>query len=440
MDSEFERSLFVGGQLRASGESEQFYRRVSSVLATFLQVKNLSVLVGAGPSYPLGSPRIRGMTKHDLNEMLGRAGETLGNDGTALIDVLLEMHSGKVDLEETLKTLSSAVTVSRAFGGKPVAVGEVTIGADALSETRRVLNRSLALDCDLPRLDRMDSEMAGDPLAAHRVFLTRLLGSRRIDLPRVRLFTTNYDLVLEKALDQLAIPYFDGFSGGVEKAFRPETYAQDLYLPPEGDQRRMLRVPDVVYLYKLHGSITWRTRSLPGGHASEEVVQVHAGAPVSAEDLVVIYPTPQKESDALGYPYSALFRAFSEALAQSDSALLAIGYGFADDHVNRLVLQALGNPSFQLFVVSPHGVLEELSGSVQSDDGLKFVDGPISRLAQTRDARITVLTGAEAGLFASFATESMPEIPDVSAKDLVADTQAQLAHALQRQQEVSDGH
>lgn len=48
---DLERALFVRGELRQADEAESFYRRVSDLLGTFLQVKNLSVLVGAGPSW-----------------------------------------------------------------------------------------------------------------------------------------------------------------------------------------------------------------------------------------------------------------------------------------------------------------------------------------------------------------------------------------------------
>jgi hypothetical protein len=159
-------------------------------------------------------------------------------------------------------------------------------------------------------------------------FFRRLLGARRVDLPRLRIFTTNYDLLIEKALDALGIAYFDGFSGGVSKVFRPESYEQDLFLPPVSEGRRMLRVPDVLYLYKLHGSINWRSRPLTGT-AGNLIVQVGSPLEFQSDEYAIIYPTPQKEIDALGYPYSALFRALSEELNKPDAALLVVGLDLA---------------------------------------------------------------------------------------------------------------
>ena len=59
----------------------------------------------------------------------------------------------------------------------------------------------------------LDPPFDVDPLLAHRTFLSRIVRSRRSNLPRPRIFTTNYDLVIESALDELGYPYIDGFSG-----------------------------------------------------------------------------------------------------------------------------------------------------------------------------------------------------------------------------------
>lgn len=164
-------------------------------------------------------------------------------------------------------------------------------------QTRRVINHALARDCDLPNIDLIeDSSLKDDPLQHHRIFFQKLLRARRLGLPRLRVFTTNYDLILEKALDACRISYFDGFVGTVERRFQPESFDQDLYLPTQTDERRLLRVPDVVYLYKLHGSITWRAQ-LPRNRGPAEVMETHAPSSFQRDELALIFPTPQKEGD-----------------------------------------------------------------------------------------------------------------------------------------------
>jgi hypothetical protein len=61
----------------------------------------------------------------------------------------------------------------------------------------------------------------------------------------IEIFTANYDLLMEEALERSRVPYFDGFSGSHEPFFDPSTIAND-DLPARW-----------VRLWKLHGSLGW---------------------------------------------------------------------------------------------------------------------------------------------------------------------------------------
>jgi hypothetical protein len=180
-----------------------------------------------------------------------------------------------------------------------------------------------------------------------------------------------------------------------------------------------------LYLYKLHGSINWRIR----GEAEADVVQVSDIRDLRDGNLALIYPTPLKEGEVLGYPYSVVFTAFLNALAQADSALLTIGFGFADAHINRLIAQALTAPSFQLFAVAPDGVVQPSSPPVQGEQwSYTFLPGPLGRLAGGRDARVAVLTGSQAGRFDFLAYDVMPDLIDTG--DSLSESSAALIAGL----------
>jgi hypothetical protein len=196
---------------------------------------------------------------------------------------------------------------------------------------------------------------------------------------------------------------------------RPEAFGQDLYLPPEPSARKLIKVPEVVYLYKLHGSIAWEIASHSFG---DEVIQ--RSNPASVEGLALIFPTPHKEGESLGYPYSVMFRGFTEALARPDSALLTLGFGFRDEHINRLIAQALGNPAFQLMVVTP-----DLPTDAAATQPSPF----LATLASLPDARITIIGGRKAGTFASFVSDSMPEVPDLEVEERIQATVQNLESA-----------
>jgi hypothetical protein len=106
-----------------------------------------------------------------------------------------------------------------------------------------------------------------------------------------------------------------------------------------------------------------------------------------------------------------------------ETAFLVSGYSFSDAHINRIIFEALAsNPTLQLFVADPFGVLDhnetsegpKAAPAADARSGLPetlaFRDNAIARLAQIQDARIAVLTG-EAATFENLATELLPN-PD----------------------------
>lgn len=76
-------------------------------------------------------------------------------------------------------------------------------------------------------------------------------------MPRPWLFTTNYDLFNETAMDRLGLPYANGFSGVVERRFNPATFRYALAEQLDLTNRKWSAVDGFVYLCKIHGSISW---------------------------------------------------------------------------------------------------------------------------------------------------------------------------------------
>jgi len=408
--------LFRAGSARISGSAtENVERRLSEVVGRFLQVHNLAVLFGAGTTFHLGSPRIRNVSQDALLGLIGAAGYRASGEVEALLGAIVGESS--VDLEQLLAAFSAAIVYSQTASTSEVTFGAEIFSIDSVTEARRLVNRSLAHACDLPPIDQEPSE----PWRVHTEFFRRLLRSRRQDLPRSRVFTTNYDLVIERSLDAAGVTCVDGFVGSIDRRFRTESYARDLYLVPRPGERRLLRVPELVYLYKLHGSISWQSDPDSRGGAIRQVDPSLR----DADSLALVYPTPQKENDALGYPYSDLLRMFASVLSEPETALLIAGYSFADDHINRLIFQALSsNATLQILVVEPFGILDPQADAI-ADDARSTVPG---RLAATQDSRIAVLTGALA-TFEMFATHVMPDPDELAQGEVEGIDEGALADA-----------
>ncbi|HWT05486.1 MAG TPA: SIR2 family protein, partial [Xanthomonadales bacterium] len=269
----------------------------------------------------------------------------------AELEVLKRVTGGiaeRFDLETILADLSTAVRFVNSRYARDE-VGENSV--EALRLVRAKVNRALALACDLAT----DESREEDELKAHKAFFARVLASRRSDLPRARVFTTNYDLVIEKALDVLGIDYIDGFVGTVNRTLRLDVYSREYYMATAiGSERRPRRLADFLYLYKVHGSLNWRSRANRVAAGSDRVVQISNYRATPIDDLALIYPTPQKEADTLGYPYSDLLRAFGSTLTEPDTALFTIGYGYSDEHINRIISQSLAsNATLAIVLVDP---------------------------------------------------------------------------------------
>jgi hypothetical protein len=74
--------------------------------------------------------------------------------------------------------------------------------------------------------------------------------------------------------------------------------------------------------------------------------------PSNPAESVMIYPNPAKDIETLNYPYAELFRDFAAAICRPNSSLVAYGYGFGDDHINRIIKDMLTVPSTHLVIIS----------------------------------------------------------------------------------------
>lgn len=201
----------------------------------------------------------------------------------------------------------------------------------------------------------------------------------------VNIFTTNYDIYNEQALDALSFPYNNGFVGTYNRVFNPASYkyayVEDMNLSKDVWER----VPNFYNLYKIHGSITWVKKD----NQIREVDYHH----IANEDTVMIYPTPLKDRTTLMTPYSDLFRAMETALLRKNSVLITLGYSFSDDHINRLILNSLAIPTFKLVVFG------------KSD--------AIDRLIEMNDSRIIVINSEDKiHYFKNFVEKAMPDIQE----------------------------
>lgn len=287
----------------------------------------------------------------------------------AFLSQLHTWHAGMLDATETLELT----------GGT-----ELSIVKNDLTRLIKEITSALTILLNLPK-SGLD-----EPLRHHRKFIKKVL-TRPLNLRRANLFTLNYDTLIEQAGDAEGSVLVDGFVGTLRRVFRPESYDIDFYFPAQTTEGRVHRFDRALHLYKLHGSITWH-RCEPDWENPFGLYATFYNQDCCTDD-VLIYPSPLKYGQALGMPYSELFRRFGNAIAQSQSALFVIGYGFGDDHINALIRQALAIPSFTLVVVDP-------------DPKSDFV----SKLEKLEDERVWIVKGWGLGTFERFVAKLLPDL------------------------------
>lgn len=187
----------------------------------------------------------------------------------------------------------------------------------------------------------------------------------------INVFTTNYDLFNEIALEKSNVNYINGFTGSVVREFSPNVY--NLRIVDEEDKYKDQWNPirKFVRLYKLHGSIDWYYEEYKKDY---KIVQKSYQANLGNNfHNVIIYPTLEKHFETLMSPYSELFREMDIVLQKPDTTLIVIGYGFGDEHINNLIQQSLKDHTFNLIVFS-------------GKDGEKFFD-------KNKSENFTYITG-----------------------------------------------
>lgn len=139
----------------------------------------------------------------------------------------------------------------------------------------------------------------------------------------VEIFTTNYDVLLETALEAERVPAFDGFVGCNRPFFSHDSLTRPENAPGTAWTR----------LWKIHGSINWRLATVRG---RQRVIRTE---PHGEGEMIM--PSNHKYDESRKLPYSALLDRLTKVLERDDTILVVCGYSFSDDHINALIFDAL---------------------------------------------------------------------------------------------------
>jgi hypothetical protein len=313
------RPLKATGTDEAKKEAERANQMLKERLGSLLLSQNLLLLFGSGTSVAVGGPSMQGLW------------DEAADSQKAVFEKICEAV-GHPKEQKDIEKLLSRCQVALAFPSQKDGMIKNFI------EAAEGIIRDKCRKLDAWEKVKGRKQSLSDVISPHATLLSRVV-PRRQDLPRTRIFTTNYDLCIELAAKERRMPILDGFDLITPRTFDGRWFDYDFV-------RRSTRdgAPDyldsVFHLYKLHGSVDW-DRSSDGIIRDPETKKPY-----------LIYPRDEKFALSFEQPFLEMMARFQMALREKDTALLLIGFGFNDHHLNQPIYHALAtNPNFKLLVV-----------------------------------------------------------------------------------------
>jgi len=152
-------------------------------------------------------------------------------------------------------------------------------------------------------------------------------------------------------------------------------------------------------LYKIHGSINW-IKDIDKATDTPQIIEKDIDLIKKRRqyDSLMIYPTPQKDRTTLMVPYSDLFRIMQNNLLKRDSILITMGYSFSDEHINRIILNALSVYDFRVVIFGKSEMIDRLKAIgdnriwiINSTDELGLGEQPIHYFKSIVEKALPVL-------------------------------------------------
>lgn len=189
--------------------------------------------------------------------------------------------------------------------------------------------------------------MAKTPaLDMHGEFVRRI--AQHAD-PSVKVFSLNYDPLIEWAAAHARVRVIDGFLGAENSYFEPAVFEERIgRIRGTHKGKQFDETVKPIHLLKLHGSLGWYECQINGvrrcGFGTE---------PPAGTKRLMVPPQRRKAADTVNPPYSALWSTFRGCLGHNAAPinrLVCIGYGFADEHVNAVIEAALARTDFTVLI------------------------------------------------------------------------------------------
>ena len=368
-----------------------FRKRIEPWLTSLFQSEHLSLLCGSGIT-------------NAISRIAGAGG------GTTMGTTSFSKYNDEIN--------EAAERSAKASGREKGNIEDQIRTANDLLRGLRILKKDAEANALAAELDKVITTFARSILSsenaiatadddkrvkAYSVLVNFLLSfaSRTGNRERLNVFTTNYDRLIEVGAELAGIHLMDRFVGTMMPIFRSSRLNLDIHYNPPGIRGEPRYLEGVARLAKLHGSVDWvqnedeiRRIGLPFGADDISPYLNAPGLKGSNALKLMVYPNSAKDRETAEYPYVELFRDFAAAVCRPNSTLVTYGYGFGDEHINRVIHDMLTIPSTHLVVIS--------------------FDDPIGRILNfyqdsAHYAQMSVMIGSNLGEITNLANDYLPK-------------------------------
>ena len=380
-------------------DAKDHRKDVEPWLSALLQAEHVNLLIGSGFTTAVAHAAgavATGMGQVGLDGPGGAEVNAAATRGAEL------MKRGSANIEDQIRAVGQLldgldVLTATRRSDPPIATEldvEFLDAAETLrSEWRETLDQTLQgflsslLQTEASIQAALSDADKGNPARWMLASFLLTFASRSGNRERLHAFTTNYDRLIEFGSDVIQLRILDRFVGSLEPTFASSRLNVDMHFNPPGIRGEPRYMEGVFRLTKLHGSIDWQFERTANGE--RRVVRKplpfgaepsHPGVPASPSESLMIYPNPAKDVETLQYPYADLFRDFAASTCRPNSVLVTYGYGFGDDHINRVLRDMLTLPSTHLMIISydlASGRIPNFVDSIGRPDQISLLIGSV---------------------------------------------------------------
>jgi len=310
-------------------ENFNVVREIQELKNQLSYCKNIGFFFGAGTSTALGIPNISDLTD-SIEESL--TGDLLKNFQIIKKDLETTLPDRKINIEDVLNQTRRI----REITGEKEEKKYIEINGKSAKE----------LDVNIcKKIYEIISQKEIEANLQNTIKFLAWLNMQNRDFSK-EIYTSNYDMIIEKSLEKIQIPYFDGFVGSYEPFFLPESV--DKFVKNFDLTKSWIR------LWKIHGSLSWFWKKDEDAKTFKIVRIGKIENIVDDIDEIVIYPSREKYVSSRKQPFIAYFDRLKNYLSEGELLFIISGYSFSDQDINEIFFNSLRQNNRLFIVVFSH--------------------------------------------------------------------------------------